>query len=785
MRLPLSWLRDHVDPGAEPDELSQVLTRLGIEVENIETPAADLGGILVGEILAMTPHPSADRLSLLKVDVGREHPLQIVCGARNMKTGDKVALAPVGTRLPNGMLIRRARIRGEESFGMCCSEEELGLAEASDGIMILDSAAKVGESVADLLGLEEAVFELSITPNRGDCMSVRGLARELAAYFGKPLMRPEIPSITPDPAIPVPEVKLIDADCPLYLACRIEGIRVKDSPGWLQKRLKNAGMRPVNGVVDVLNYIMLDMGQPMHAFDADRISGEICVRGAQAGERFIALDGSELQLDNEDLLVADREGGIALAGVMGSLASGVHSGTSNLVLEAAVFAPERVSLSARRHHLVSDASMRFERGIDASGVQEAMNMACAMVTEMFGGKAGKVAVCGDADRVVRKTSVRLDVEKMHARLGVSIPDSVDEVLERMGFGINRRDDHIVIEVPCHRNDVRIPEDMMEEYARIFGYERIPDRLPNRPMAVCIPPDHKAMQAAVSVGYQQVISYAFISRKMQAPFAPDDKADVCLSNPISQDMSVMRRSPWPGMLAVARYNMNRQQDGVALTEQGRIYAWEGGKIREDDIQAWLLAGERQSAQWFHAPRDADFFDLKGDLETWFQMMGHELCLVADDQLPGLQPGQSARLFAEKREVGRMGKVSVDVTAAFDLDVDVFVAQVLLNELPQPEIPHFAPLPEFPSVSRDLVFLFPRQARVEDILRAARKSVGNLLAEVRIFDRYVGEGVPEDQVSLGLRFTLQAADRTLTQADADQAAEAVITAMGKNFNATLRG
>ncbi len=770
-------------------EIADDLVRLGHEVEGVETPRAAVRGVRVGLIESKESHPDADRLSLLKVNIGEEQPLDIVCGASNMEAGDKVPVATIGTSLPNGLTIRKGKIRGQVSFGMCCSEAELGLAEDAAGLLILPADAPVGAEVGDYLELEEAVFDLSITPNRGDCMNVRGIARDLAADADLPLADLGTMPVEADMAIAAPAVRVdAVADCPLYMARAVRGVRVADAPTWMQQALIMAGMRPVNGIVDVLNYIMLDLGQPMHAFDADRLSGgpdaEIVVCAAYGGEPFAALDGRELSLNAGDLLVSDGRNVIALAGIMGSEASGVSDATVNIVLESAFFRPARVSETRRAYAMVSEASMRFERGVDPAMVAVAMERATAMIVELFGGAASTLTVSGDASAINAGCSLRCSVSRIAARLGVEIPVDADAVLARMGFGVSRDDDLLEISVPSFRHDVSIAEDLSEEYARIIGFDAIPALLPALTVSAPAQPD-RAIHDAVAGGFLQVVTYAFISANEQRLFTPDDGADIALANPISDAMSVMRRSVWPGLLNTARYNLNRQQAGVALVEQGRSYERVRDGHAEHNVIAWLMTGAVNRDEWFAPSRPADFFELKGALEQWLALRGLSARFIADDAIQGLQVGQSAKIVVGRTEVGRIGRVDGDIAAGFDIDMPVYVAEINLDLLPAGKRSKFMPLPEFPGIERDLVFLFDKSVAVDAILNAVKSAAGKLLTDARLFDRYDGKGVPEGKVSLGIRFTLQDTKRTLTQADSDAASAAIVAAMEKRFGAVLRG
>jgi len=784
MKIPFSWLKRYVPLTASAESIADDLVRLGHEIEAVELPRAAVKGVRVGLIASKIPHPDADKLSLLKIDIGEAEQLDIVCGAANMDAGDKVPVATIGTTLPGGLTIKKGKIRGETSCGMCCSEVELGLADESAGLLILPADAPIGAEVGEYLELEEAVFDLSITPNRGDCMNARGIARDLAADAGLTFTDVAPVTLTLDDAVTPPAVTVTaERDCPAYMARRIQGIALADSPSWMQSALMMAGMRPVNGVVDVLNYVMLTMGQPMHAFDADALQGDLSIRSASDGESFAALDGRQLTLHDGDLVVADDQGVVALAGIMGSEPSGVSDATCNIVLESAFFRPARISETRRIYAMVSEASMRFERGVDPAMVAVAMDQASALIVELFGGVAGPVSVCGDANAINADRTVSCSIVRLESRLGVAIAPALDDVLVRMGFGIARDGDVLQVCVPSFRHDVTIPEDLSEEYARVIGFDAIPTLLP--PLATTEParPD-RSVHDAVAGGFLQVINYAFIAADEQRLFVADDGQDILLANPISDAMSVMRRSVWPGLLNSAKHNLNRQQSGVALVEQGRTYVKTDAGHDEANVLAWLMTGKPEQDEWYGSARNVDFFDLKGAVEAWLNLRGLTGRFITDDSIQGLQAGQSAKIMVGRNEAGRIGRVDSDLADGFDIDMPVYIADMNLDLLAEGKQVKFMPLAEYPAVERDLVFLFDKSATSDAILNAVRSAGGKLLTEARIFDRYDGKGVPDGKVSLGIRFALQDAKRTLTQADSDAASTAIIAAMEKRFSASLR-
>jgi phenylalanyl-tRNA synthetase beta chain len=785
MKIPLTWLKEHTPLTGSPMDIADNMIRLGHEVEGVEQPRAAVKGVRIGQVREMTPHPDADKLKLLNVDIGEAKTLPIVCGATNMDVGDKVPVATIGTSLPNGMKIKKSKIRGQTSFGMCCSEAELALAEDATGLLILPADAPVGAEIGDYMELEEAVFDLSITPNRGDCMSAHGIARDLAADGDLPFAEASacMPATSLSVAPPAVSVSA-GKDCHAYLARKIEDICVTDSPTWMQSQLMMAGQRPVNGIVDVLNYVMLYLGQPMHAFDADAIDGTIDVRTAAAGEAFLALDGRKLFLAEGDLVVSDDSSVIALAGIMGSETSGVTKSTRNIVLESAFFRPASVSLTRRSHTMVSEASMRFERGVDPAMVEIAMQQTTKIITDLFGGTASEITVCGDTGQINAENFIQCDIKRIETRLGIVIPASADAVLIRMGFGIKHRGNILEVSVPAYRHDISIPEDISEEYARIIGFDAIPEVLPSLPTIRPVRRD-TSIHDAVADGFVQVVNYAFISAGEQRLFVTDDGADIKLENPISDSMTIMRRSIWPCLLNTARHNLNRQQPGVALVEQGRIYVRTDTGHDENNVISWLMTGEVQKDEWHSISQQADFFDLKGAVESWLAARGLTGRFIADDSIQGIQAGQSAKILVGRIEIGRIGKVDSNIASGFDIDTPVFVAEIGLDVLPAGKKANFTAIPEFPCIERDLVFLFDRGTASDAILNAARSAAGKLLTGVRIFDLYEGKSIPDGKVSIGIRFTLQDASRTLTQEDSDKASSAIIEAMDRRFRASLRG
>ena len=782
MRVPMRWLLDHLRTLPERQAVVQALVRLGHEVEGITSLRAGMQGVVIGQILRVEKHPNADRLHLLQVSTGPGEPVAIVCGAPNVREGAKVAVAVPGAELAGGLRIRKARIRGVESHGMCCSPAELGIGEDAGGIWLLPDDAPVGEPLADWLGLDEAILELSITPNRGDCMSVRGIARELAADFGlalKPLAEAHLPVELAE--LPV---RVEDAGCLYYAALRIEGIaKGARAPLWMQMRLREAGMRPVHGVVDVLNYLMLDLGQPMHAFDAARLAPPIVARAARAGEALAALDGRRYPLAGTDLVIADANGVQALAGVIGAAQSAVDDETESVVIESAFFAPERVSLTRQRLGIVSEAGLRFERGVDPLLVRHALARAAGMITELFGGRITAFGEAGDLAEVARLRTIHVLWHRITDRLGFAPPERSDEILTRMGFGVRRHGDALTVEVPPFRRDVQGWWDIAEEYGRIAGLEEVPSTpllLPPTPQAEAA---WDPVAAAVEAGAREVVLLAFSSPARERLFTPEDGADVVLAHPLSERASILRRSLLPQLVAAAAGNLRRGARAVRLVECARVHRLQDGRPVEEARIAWCYAGLAHDDAWFAKARPVDFFDLKGALEHWLARAGIAADFVAEDALPGLEPGQSARIVADGRTIGCIGRVGEEAARALEMEAPAFVAEIVLDGLKPQRQARFVAAPEHPAIVRDLVVLAPRAVAAADLVRAAARGAGALCESARVFDRYAGQGIPADKVSLGIRLVLRAPDRTLTQEEADQAVARALAEL-EQLGAALR-
>lgn len=798
MKFSENWLREWVDPGVSRDELCLRLDMLGLEVESVTRLGQGLDGIVIGQIIQAGPHPDADRLQVCRVDIGDGQPLQIVCGAANARVGLKAPLAKVGARVGT-VTIKAARLRGVDSTGMLCSARELGLDEDASGLMELPEQAPVGAPLAGFLGLPDAGIELGLTPNRADCLGMAGLASDVAAAFDLPLTVPAGADGQPLPAT-IQDSRQVNlaagADCPRYLSRVITGVDARaPSPVWLAERLRRAGIRPVSAIVDVTSYVMLELGQPLHAFDHDRLHGAITVRHGRPDEAMTLLDGSDVVIDEQFLVVADDRGAIALAGIMGGQDSRVTDDSSRIVLESAHFRPAAIIGRARRLGLHTDASHRFERGVDPDMPRRAIERATALLLAIAGGQAGPVVeACDPAALPVRKP-VRLRQARIARLLGVDIPATrVAAILSGLDMQVQAEADGSgwLVTPPSRRFDIAIEEDLIEEVARIHGYDQVPVRAPSGALAPTLPSearlsDSRLRHALAARGWQEALTFAFVERDLLATWQLADGA-IALANPLSAELAVMRTRLLPGLVQALAYNRARQMPRLRLFELGRRFHTESGQVIEADSLALAGCGPAQAEHWGHKPaREFDFHDLKGELEALIGMGGEPSAwrFRASDQVPWLHPGRAAQILHNDQVVGVIGTLHPSLIKALDLDEDIQVAEVDLAALRQARVPRARPLSRYPQVRRDLALVVPVDVSWQAIAETVRRAVGEDLEQLLAFDEYRGAGVGEGCKSLAMGLILRNPSRTLVDADADQAVARALAAVGEEFQAQLRG
>ena len=792
MKFSENWLRELVEIKADRAALAHALTMAGLEVEELTPLGEQLGGVVVAEIVTAEKHPEADRLQVCKVNAGTDELLQIVCGAPNARVGIKVPLATVGATLPGGIHIKAAKLRGVESFGMLCSAKELGIDNDASGLLELPLDAPTGQSLATYLGLPDASIELKLTPNRPDCLGLVGLAHDVAALFGSHVKVP-VQAETAATSGARRGIRLeAGKDAPRYLGRIIEGIDpAARTPLWLAERLRRAGLRPISAVVDVTNYVMLELGQPMHAFDNDKLDGDIVVRHARDGETLKLLDGSEVTLDGGFVLIADQQNALAVAGVMGGYDSRVTDATHSIFLESAHFAPAAIMGRARKLGMHTDASHRFERGVDPELPRRALERATELLLAIAGGKAGPMLVAENPADLPKPATVTLRRARLKRVLGVDVADAeVARIFTALGMQVQSTNEGWRITAPSSRFDIELEEDLVEEVARIYGYDNIPTHTPEGALALATEPEGRLNELAVreqlaAREYYEAVNLAFVSQGLLEKWGFSEKL-VPLANPLSADLAVMRPSLLPGLIEALSYNRARQQDRVRLFEMGRVFA-AGDPPLETPSLAMVASGSAHAEQWGKAARPLDFFDLKGDLDALIAWGGEpQRWAVHADGLPGwLHPGRAARLSRDGKTIGYFGALHPRLAKALDLGPDVHVLELALEPLLARRLPKAQPVARFPGVRRDIAVDVPEQVSWSQIEQAVRATLGTTLADLRLFDRYSGKGVEAGRKSLAMGLILQDASRTLTDDDADRCVREAVTALETSCKARLRG
>ena len=802
MKISLNWLAEYVELPKDVDALAKLLTFAGLEVEGIDRPGEGLKGVVVGQILTSVQHPNADKLSLTTVNAGGAAPLQIVCGAKNYKVGDRVPVATVGTKLPNGMEIKEAKLRGVDSFGMLCSAKELGLSQDHEGLLILDPALAVGTPIATALGRDDVTFELNVTPNRPDALSHLGVAREVAALTGK-LVKPPPETLKESggAAAKVASVRIDDATrCPRYAARVIEGVKVGPSPKWMQARLEACGVRAINNLVDVTNYVMLEAGQPLHAFDLDQIGqGQIVVRTAAAGEKLTTLDGKQRPLEADDLLICDASKPLVLAGVMGGASSEVTDKTTRVLLECANFQPATVRRSSKRHALHTESSHRFERGVDIGNVGPVLDRAAALIAELGGGSVREGRV--DAyPAPVAKRSVTLRTLRLAQALGVAVePAEARKILEPLGFvRTGGSDAEQTFEVPTARVDVSIEEDLIEEVARIRGYDKVPVVLPRglgalAPEPASVKVERRVRSALAGQGLDEVVNYSFVAPPELEAFKASEGA-VALKNAISAELSVMRTTVYPSLVANVARAVRHQAQGVRFYELARTYRAdpEGGKgarplARETLEVAGALWGQRDGARtWTGKGEVSDFYDAKGAVESVLSSLGIDGVVWEPVENDLYHPRAAALLKLGKVTLGSAGELHPRAARALSAPAGIFLFQLDVAELTKAArlVPAAQALTRFPSVLRDLAVVVPvtlAHAAIRDVILEVGKP---LVQQATLFDVYTGKPIAEGMKNVAYALEYRASDRTLTDEEVAAAHAKIVQTVNERLGGSLR-
>jgi phenylalanyl-tRNA synthetase beta chain len=790
MQISEAWLRRYVNPSLSMQELADQLTMAGLEVDSVETVGVAFSGVVVAEVLSVVQHPDADRLKVCQVDAGTGENLQIVCGASNVRPGLKVPAALIGAILPGDFKIKQSKLRGLDSFGMLCSEKEIGIAEEAIGLMELPVDAPVGTNIRDYLNLDDHIVEIDLTPNRADCLSVEGIAREVA-LLNKLDCQPvhfEPTKVTIGDILPM-TVLAVDA-CPRYLGRLIKGVNpAAETPVWMQERLRRSGLRSLGSVVDVTNYVLLEMGQPMHAFDADKLSGGITVRMAREAETLALLNGQHITLTKNTLVIADANNPLAFAGVMGGSETAVSEQTSNIFLECAFFAPTAIAGRARQYGLHTDSSHRFERGVDPDMQQRAMERATQLIVEVTGGQPGPVNEFRHDTALPKRNPILVRLERVEAILGLSFSKTqVEDILLRLGMSIQPHELGWLVTPPGFRFDIVIEADVVEEIARVYGY----NNLPNLPLLTTVEPAqltetatplNRIKQSLVNRGYQEAITYSFVDEAIQQLLAPSEKA-IRIQNPISMDLSIMRSSLWCGLLKAASANLNRQHTRIRFFESGLRFLITDDGIKQEKMLAGLALGSQLPEQWGEKKRNIDFYDVKGDVDALFALAGREVS-YRPSRHPSLHPGQTAEVLSETGEViGFIGMLHPSIEQELGFETKIYLFELAQDLLLSKPVANFKPLSKYPSVRRDMAIIVAEAISIDDIIRCIKKLTNQMLQDIVVFDVYQGKGIEENHKSVALGLILQNFNQTLTDSEIDATFNQVLQTLTNTFGAQLR-
>jgi phenylalanyl-tRNA synthetase beta chain len=779
MKFSENWLREWVNPPISTEKLVQQLTMAGLEVDSVEPVAASFNKVLIGEVVSVEPHPDAKKLSLCQVNVGENEPLNIVCGAPNVHIGMRAPTALIGARLGD-MKIKKAKLRGVPSYGMLCSAQELGLAESSEGLMPLPDHAPIGQDIRHYLQLDDVSIEIDLTPNRGDCLSIEGIAREVGVLTRNDITAPKDSPVAATITDTLP-VSIIQA-CPNYVGRIIKNINAKaPTPLWMQERLRRSGIRSINAIVDVTNYVLLEIGQPMHAFDLATLSGGIQVRMAQAGETIILLDEQQVRLDEQTLIIADDKVPLAIAGVMGGLATAVTETTQDIFLESAFFAPKQVSGCARRYGLHTESSHRFERGVDPQLQRRAMERATALLLDIVGGQAGPIIEHTDETALPTTPTIELRASRIQRLLGQSLDAAeVSDILTRLGMTVTSGQ----VRPPSFRFDIAIESDLIEELARVHGYNNLPSHAPQ---------SHLTMhpQAAVTLeqiqtvlvqrDYQEAITYSFVDPKLQTKLNPDIES-ITLANPIASDMAQMRTTLWIGLLQTLLYNQKRQQHRVRLFETGLRF--QAQNFLQEKMIAGIVTGTRWPVQWGQTEQAVDFFDVKADIEALLSLTSSELYRFTPSTHPALHPGQTAAIYRGDEWIGILGAVHPSLVQTLELMPPVYLFELRLAPLCQAQTPKFKEISKYPAIRRDIAVVVSEETSAAQLLDCIKQSATETLIDWQLFDVYQGKGVEPGQKSLAIGLIFQAFSRNLTDSEVDNVIGQIVSTLEQKLGAKLR-
>lgn len=799
MKLSENWLREWVNPNLSTADLVAQITMAGLEVDAVEPVAGAFSGVVVGEILEAEQHPDADKLRVCKVAGNGDDIYQVVCGAPNARPGIKIPFATVGAELPPGadgkpFKIKKAKLRGVESFGMLCAQTELQLGDDDDGLWELPDDAPVGADLREYLNLNDHCIEVDLTPNRSDCLSIKGIARDVAVLNRLELREPKIAAVEAEIEDTLNVSLNAGEACSRYVGRVIRGVDVSQStPVWMQEKLRRAGIRSIDAVVDVTNYVLLELGQPMHAFDLQTLQGGIQARMATDGEKLTLLDGQEITLKRDTLVIADDQQAVAIAGIMGGKATAVTSATQDIFLESAFFFPIALAGRARNYGLHTDSSHRFERGVDYRLQTDAIERATQLLIDIVGGQPGPVIEV-ENEYVPKDREVTLRRERIQSGLGFRMEDEeILDILTRLGMEMTvKAETGWRFKVPSYRFDITIEEDFLEELARVYGYNRLPTASLKAEMT--IPMQYEARvglgvvrNQLIARGYQESITYSFVEPKLLKHFDPAAQP-IELQNPISADMAVMRTTLWPGLVNALQHNLNRQQDRVRLFETGQRFVSADGsmaKLKQEPMLAGLIYGPRVDENWTDKAESVDFFDLKGDVESVLALLSDDASFsFAPAQHPALHPGQTAAILRNGEVVGLLGAMHPQLQQTLGLSRPVYLFEIAQSAINQARLPSFRPLSKFPEVRRDIAVVVDQTVAAGELEKVITASAGDNLIELKVFDVYVGKGIDPHRKSVALGLTFQHSSRTLTEDEINTSMDVIIRQLEEKLNASLR-
>lgn len=791
MKISENWLRTWVNPAIDSDTLSDQLTMLGLEVDELVPAAKPFTGVVVGEVLTVEQHPDADRLRVTTVNIGSGEPLQIVCGAPNVRAGMKAPVATIGAVLPGDFKIKKGKLRGVESQGMLCGASEIDLEDKIDGLLELPADAPVGVNVREYLDLDDNVIDISITPNRGDCFSIRGIAREIGVINQLPVTAPEIKEVA---ATLADEKKVVveTEGCARYLGRVIKNINTKaPTPEWMERALVRAGIRQHSILVDITNYVLMELGQPLHAFDGGKVQGSVHVRQATAGEKLVLLNEQEVELQDDVMVIADDEKALAIAGIMGGLSSSVTDETTEIFLESAFFAPLHIAGRARRFGLHTDASQRYERGVDFELPMIAMHRASQLIAELAGGEFGPIIVAEKTELLPKREAIELEQAQVDQLLGYTVEsDFITDALTRLGCSVTvKAEGQWSVVPPSHRYDMAIYQDLIEEVARIHGYDNIQISLPVIDVKLAKYEDQfeltQLRQTAVTLGYQEAISFSFADLKLEKQLNPEVNP-LALANPISSDLAVMRSTLLSSLIPCVQYNVNRQQNRVRFFELGLRFDYQDAASIHDLKQiptfALIATGSRTPETWHGKAQPMDFFDFKGDIEEILAAARLNVEYVRSER-SWLHPGQSAEILVDGRSIGYLGRLHPSLEDELDL-ATTWVAELDQSAVLQTYVSNFTELSRFPSVRRDIALLISDKINVSEIQGLIEKTGGELLGSTWLFDVYTGQGVEEGKRSLAFALLWQHPSRTLEDAEIKSGMDNILQVLENTYQATLR-